>query len=194
MFKVMSAIRWLCVLAVVAAVAVIAGMWYFSPQASRVTMHDAVISDLTPMARLCALDIYEDVPIKAHIGKKHIFARATLNATITFDLEGVKPEMRGDTLFVTLPPERIDIYESTEPGAYVVIDTWTDGLFGSSNFTTAEENSIKAKVRDNFRAKAYAKGYVARARKEAVANLTSMLGGLTGKPVVVTDPTPEGNR
>ncbi|MBD5163229.1 MAG: hypothetical protein HDT09_00825, partial [Bacteroidales bacterium] len=69
---------------------------------------------------------------------------------------------------------------------------WCDSFFGSSNFTTDEENSIKAKVRDNYRRGIYQKGYVARARKEAVANLTSLLGGLTGKTVIVTDPSPEG--
>lgn len=33
---------------------------------------------------------------------------------------------------------------------------------------------------------------LSRARKEAVANLTSLLGGLTGKTVIVDDPSPEG--
>ncbi|MCI9285738.1 MAG: DUF4230 domain-containing protein [Muribaculaceae bacterium] len=190
--KVVNTLRWLTILAVVVLAGVAAAWWYFSPEANRFTMHEAKISDLKPMVRLCSMDIYEDVPIKGHIGPRHIFARAALNGTVTFDLEQLKSEERGDTLIVTLPPEIVEIYESTEPGAYKVIDTWNENFFGSNHFTTEEENTIKSKVRDNFRKKVYAKGYVKRARAEARQNLTDMLGGLTGKRVIVNDPTPEG--
>lgn len=183
-------------LSVIIAIIILAGAaaiwWAHSPKASHVTAHDSTITDISPMVRLCALDIYEDVPVKASIGTRHMFARTTLNSSITFDLENIDLREQGDTIFVTLPREIVEIHESTDPGSYLVIDTWNDRLFGSEHFTTSEENAIKSKVRDNFRRKIYRKGYVRRARAEAVDNLTSMLSGLTGKTVIVTDPTPEG--
>lgn len=91
-----------------------------------------------------------------------------------------------------LPREIVDIYESTDAGSYQVIDIWTDSFMGKPNITTAQENSIKSKVRDNYRKDIYRKGYVERARKDAAENLTSLLKGLTGKTVIVSDPTPQG--
>lgn len=92
-----------------------------------------------------------------------------------------------------LPPEKVEILESTDKDSYIVIDTWNDRFMGSGSFTTAEENKIKEKVKQNAIKSIYRKGYVKRARAEAAENLTAMLSALTSKPVVVTDPTPEGN-
>lgn len=177
---------------------IIGGIWVYrqyvsSPEAERVKMEDARIADIQEMVRLCSMDIIEDVPIKGQIGTKHIFAKTTLNGSITFDLEGLEAEGRGDSLFVTLPKEIVEIYESTEPGAYKVIDTWNTGLFGSSRFSTAEENAVKGKVKENFRNSLYRRGYVRQARAEAVENMTSLLSATTGKTVIVTDPTPDGS-
>ena len=188
----MKAIRTIIVLIILVAAGIVAYMWYTAPEASRVTMQEAKITDVSPMLRLCSVEIYDDVPVKGKIGDRHIFARVALKGSISFDLDNVEMTESGDTIRVTLPREIVDIYESTDEGAYQVIDTWCDSFFGSSNFTTAEENSIKSKVRDNYRKSIYKKGYVSRARKEAVANLTSLLGGLTGKTVIVDDPSPEG--
>lgn len=188
----MKAIRTIILLIVLVAAGFFAYKWYTAPEASHITMREAKISDVSPMLRLCSVEIYDDVPVKGSIGPRHIFAREALNGSISFDLENVEMIEQGDTLNLTLPREIVEIYESTAPGSYQVIDTWTDELFGSSNFTTAEENAIKAKVRDNYRKEIYRKGYVKRARKEAVDNLTAMLGGLTGKTVIVSDPSPTG--
>ncbi|MDE6716884.1 MAG: hypothetical protein K2J70_01715 [Muribaculaceae bacterium] len=89
-------------------------------------LEPAKIVDVRPMVRLCSVEIYEDVPIKANIGTRHIFARTTLNGTISFDLEQTRDEWRGDTLFVYLPPEIVEIRESTDRGSYKVIDTWNE--------------------------------------------------------------------
>lgn len=188
----MKAIRIIIVLVIIAVAGFVAYKWYTAPEATNITLQEAKITDVTPMLRLCSVEIYDEVPVKGDIDSRHLFARVALNGSISFDLDSVKMTESGDTLSVTLPREIVDIYESTDAGAYQVIDTWCDSFLGSSNFTTAEENSIKSKVRDNYRKEIYQKGYVARARKEAVANLTSLLGGLTGKTVIVTDPSPEG--
>ncbi|MDE7461229.1 MAG: DUF4230 domain-containing protein [Paramuribaculum sp.] len=188
----MKAIRTIIVLLILAAAGFVAYKWYTAPEATHITMQEAKITDVTPMLRLCSVEIYDDVPVKGSIGNRHLFARVALKGSISFDLDSVRMTESGDTISVTLPREIVDVYESTDAGAYQVIDMWCDSFFGSSNFTTAEENAIKSKVRDNYRKGIYQKGYVARARKEAVANLTSLLGGLTGKTVIVTDPSPEG--
>lgn len=181
-------------------IAIIAGAAYWAyqkytsaPEASHITMEEAKITDVTPMLRLCSVEIYDDVPVKGNIGSKHIFAKTTLNGSISFDLENIQTTESGDTLTIILPKEIVDVYESTDPGSYRVIDTWNDSFMGSSNFTNAEENSIKAKVRENYVKNIYKKGYVERARKEAVDNLTTLLTGLTGKTVIVNDPTPKGS-
>lgn len=191
--KTSSILRNITILASALLIGTIAAWWFLRPgEHQDKSMRRALISEITPMVRLCSLDIHEDMPVRGHVGPKHIFARVTVNGTITFDLENLEIDERGDTLLVTLPREIVEIYESTDPGSYKVIDTWNDEFLGSGIFTTAEENAIKAKVRDIFRRKVYAKGYVRRARAEAVTNLSSMLSGVTGRPVIVTDPTPEG--
>lgn len=171
----------------------VAYKWYTAEDASHITMQEAKITDVSPMLRLCAVEIYDDVPVKGSIGDRHLFARMALKGSITFDLDSVKMTESGDTISLTLPREIVDIYESTDANSYQVIDTWSDSFFGTSNFTTSEENSIKSKIRENYRKEIYRKGYVERARKEAVSNLTSLLTGLTGKTVIVNDPTPKGS-
>ncbi len=189
----MKALRIIIVLIVLAAGAALVVWWKKSPEVSRVTVQQAKIADVVPMLRLCSVEIYDEVPIKGTIGSRHIFARAALNGSISFDLENVELAESGDTLRLELPCEIVEVYESTAPGSYQVIDTWNDKFLGSSKFTTAEENAVKRKVLESYRRSIYRRGLVERARSEAVANLTSMLSGVTGKTVVVTDPTPRGS-
>lgn len=164
-----------------------------SRQSGDITIDGAMVKEVESMVRLCSMDIYEETPVKATIGNRHLFGRITLKGSITFDLERIALKMSGDTLRVQLPPEKVEILESTDKDSYIVIDTWNDRFMGSGSFTTAEENKIKEKVKQNAIKSIYRKGYVKRARAEAAENLTAMLSALTSKPVVVTDPTPEGN-
>lgn len=179
---------------IVLAVAGCGYWWWINKPAdvSNVEVEEAKITDISPMLRLCAVEIFDEVPIKGTIGTRHLVAKAALNGSISFDLDSIETVESNDSLFVTLPREIVEIFESTEPGSYKVIDTWNDSFFGSSNFTTAEENKIKADAREDYRRNIYEKGYVSRARAEATANLTGLLSSVTGKAVVVTDPSPEG--
>lgn len=179
-------------LIVVLAVCGIIAYFYFAPSKSRVTLHDATIKEVKDMARLCTVEIYEEVPVRGHVGQRHLVAREVLVGNISFDLEGLAMDASSDTIRVTLPREIVEIRESTEPGSYTVIDNWNDSFMGNANITTEEENKMKKLTLDSFVKAVYAKGYVKRARAEAVANLTSLLSSMTGKPVVVTDPSPEG--
>lgn len=183
----MKYIRIALLFVVLAAVVGVAMWWKQSPEYSRVRMEPAKIADITPMVRLCTVDFYEDIPIKANIGPRHFFGKMTLTGSIGFDLETMRQEMRGDTIVVWLPREAIDIEESTAPGSYRVIDTWNERLLGKSGFTTVEENEIKRKVIESYRKKLYASGAVAKARSEAVASLKPMIESVTRHPVVVID-------
>lgn len=177
---------------IVIAVSAFAAYLYFAPTKSRVRLHAATIEDVRAMARLCSVEIYEEVPVKGKVGSRHLVAREVLVGTISFDLDSLRLEESGDTVRLCLPREIVEVYESTEPGAYTVIDNWNDNFLGSSNITTAEENRMKELVRRQFVKSVYAKGYVRRARAEAVNNLRSLLSSLTGRPVIVTDPSPAG--
>ena len=187
-----KAIGFIIVIIILAAIGFGVYKWGLAPEASKVTMQEAKITDVSPMLRLCTVEIYDDVPVKGSFGKDHIFGRMTLKGSISFDLENVAMTETNDTLSLTLPREIVDIQESTDAGSYQVIDIWTDSFIGKPNITTAQENSIKSKVRDNYRKDIYRKGYIERARKEAAENLSSLLKGLTGKTVIVSDPTPQG--
>lgn len=192
LFKTVLILKLLLILVVAGAAA---GLFFWiknSENPDNVTMCNATVRDVQGMVNLCSMEIYEDVPIKAHIGKRHIFARQQLRGSISFDLEKLRIDTIGDTIRVVLPPEIIDVYESTEPDAYRVIDTWNESFLGSDKFTVAEENSIKAKAKQQWLRRQYAKGTVRRARKEAVINLRDMLSGIYKLPVIVSDPTPQG--
>lgn len=184
------------VVTAVAVVAVSMLVWLLIPsrKSDAVAMIPARISDIATMVSLSTVDIYEEQPINGRIGSKHLVARQTLTGSVSFDLDKLVVDTVGDTLRVILPPETVELYESTEPGSYVVIDTWNDRLLGSG-LTTREENAIKAKAMSMARKRIYAKGYVRRARAEAVANLAQLLRPLAAsRPVMIIDPTPAGNR
>ena len=186
--KVISAIKWTAIAAIVAVIGVL--VWKFTSfpdDDSNVRMQKAKVTDISPMLRLCAVEFIEDIPVKASKGPRHLFARETVRGSISFDLEKLRMEERGDTLVVALPPEIVEIYESTEPGSYEVIDTWNDRFLGSTNFTTAEENEIKRKVEHNFRNTICRQGYVKQAREEAMRNLGPLIEAATQRPVVVID-------
>lgn len=170
---------------VVAAVAWFVVRYTQSPEADRVRMHEASVSDVRAMARLCSVDIYEEIPVKGHIGKRHLFARMRIMGSISFDLDSLEMTERGDTLVVSLPEPIVEIREATDPDSYRVIDTWNEGLLGSSYFTTAEENEMKGRVLAGYRDALYRKGHVSRASSEAARNLADMLSGLTKRPVKV---------
>lgn len=180
------------ILAVLAVGGYFAYQWYDAPEVNRVKVEEGKITDVAPMLRLCSVEIYDEIPVKGQIGSRHLVAKASMKGSISFDLDSVQMTESADTLLLTLPREIVEVFESTEPDSYVVIDNWSDDLFGSGNFTTAEENSIKKRAKDTYRAGIYKRGLVKRARKEASDNLSAMLSAMTGKTVIVTDPQPEG--
>lgn len=183
----MKKIYALIIVALIVSLAALAVWWKMSPVADRVETQPAKISDLSTMVQLCTLDFYEDVPLKATKGPRHFMGKMTVTGSITFDLEKIRQSQRGDTLVVVLPPEIITVNESTDDGAYRVIDTWSDRFLGSSNFTAAEVNEIKRKTIESYRRKLYREGRVAEARRQARLNLASLLETATSRPALVLD-------
>lgn len=177
-----------------AVAAIAAAAWRLWPRSENEPrgMHAASVKEIRAVARLCSTDIYDEVPLRGSIGTKHMFARMLLQGSISFDLDKLQADVGADTVRVTLPPEIVELRESTAPEAYVVVDTWNTRLLGSSNLTAAEENAIKRKMLDHRIKHVYARGYVRRARAEAARNLAQMLRAVYGRPVKVIDPTPAG--
>lgn len=163
----------------------IAVYFFASPKVDNVTVHDAAIKNVQSLVRMQSMEIYDEVPVKGTIGSRHLVGRLRLRGNIGFDIDKIDGDFDADTVRITLPPEVIEVYESTDEGSYMVFDTWNDSFFGKSNFTTQEENSIKAKVKANWIKRLYANGTVERAREEAAENLKTMLEMTLRKPVFV---------
>lgn len=159
--------------------------WTTSPEADRVKLTPARVSEIKSMVELQTVEIYEELPLKGSIGKRHLVGRMAMEGTVGFNLEKLQVAERGDTIVVTLPPAKVTLRESTQPGAYQVIDTWSDDLMGSAQFSTAEENVMKRKLLEGAERGIYNKGYVASARANAERSVKRLLEASTGRPVVV---------
>ncbi|MDO4319540.1 MAG: hypothetical protein Q4C34_03090 [Bacteroidales bacterium] len=182
----------LVAVAVVACIAFWGYRWHVSSDADNVKIHNATVREIKDMVKLCSMEIYDEVPVKGSAGTRHLVARMRLRGMVNFDIDKIDTDLSADTIRLVLPPEEIEVLESTDDNAYMVIDTWNDKFLGSDNFTTAEENAMKAKVRDNWLRRVYLNGTVAKARAEARQNLLTMLAGIMRKPVIVTDSVPRG--
>lgn len=152
----------------------------------------AQIAEIKPMIELCSVELIRELPIRARVGHRHIFARMLVNGKISFDIDSLELSRRNDTLVVILPPEKITLYESTAPDSYKVFDTWRDSFWSSKQLNADEENEIKRKAIEQTKLALYNSGEVRRARKEATFNLASLLFTLFNHPVKVIDRTPNG--
>lgn len=196
MFKITKLI--LTATVVIAVVA--AGLYlYFSLSSPKNTIDvdKAKVSRVETMARLCAVDIYSEVPVLDTINDKVMFAIQKQKGSVSFDLEKLKVDADGDTVKITLPPEIVELYEATDKNSWEVIDTKAIGrmaMFRSDKFTIAEENAVKAKIKEKSTKLLYRNGTIERARAEGARNLQSLMEMVYDKPVRVTDPTPKGAR
>lgn len=161
-------------------------------------LRPARIKAIREMVELCSAEIHEEIPVKDSINGKWIVARQTIHGKISFDLDSLRIEERGDTTFVSLPPEKIEILEGAAPGDYEVLDSWNsrNPVFGGQ-LTAGEENIVKTRWQGKAVRRIYEKGYVRKARENAVATLSALfrdMKGPSGKggPVIITDPTPGG--
>lgn len=153
--------------------------------------------DVKEMARLCSMEIYNEVSVLDTVNYKVIFAVQKQSGSITFDMENLKIDDSGDTVRIVLPREIVEVYEANEKNAWEVIDTKAIGpmaFLRSNKLTSAEENRVKSKLKTKAIKRLYANGTILQARKDAKEYLTRLMEGIYRKPVIVTDPTPNGTR
>lgn len=154
--------------------------------------YQAKIAQLTEMADLCTVEIYAEVPVKGRIGKRHFFATQIQQGYISFPVDSIGIEEKGDTAVIYLPKERVEMLESTDSGSFRIIDTWSDGFLQSGHFSADEENRIKLKGKELAIKRLYSDGTVRRARREGKQRLGEMLAALWHRPVMVIDTIPTG--
>lgn len=165
-----------------------------SPKKS-IDVSQGKINKVETMAQLCAIEIYSEVPVLDTVNNKVMFAVQKQKGSVSFDLDNMEMDTKGDTVKIKLSPEIVDLYEATEDNSWEVIDTKAIGamsLLRSDKFTDDEENAIKAKIKQNSKKLLYHNGTIERARREGANNLQMLMEKVYQKPVKVVDPTPKG--
>ena len=151
--------------------------------------------EIKEMARLCTMEIYNEVPVLDTVNSKVMFAVQKQSGSISFDMDHLEIDDKGDTVRIVLPREIVELNESTDKDSWQVIDTKAIGpmaMLRSDKFTITEENRVKAKIKAKSIRRLYGNGTVHKARADAVENLQRLMKGIYRKPVIVTDPTPDG--
>ena len=162
-------------------------LWRSSTESTNMAISETKLSEIKDMLKLCTMEVRDDVAIKDSINGKWIFAKATVNGYIRFDLEKLDYQVKNDSVVIILPPEEIEIYESSANNSYEVIDTWNASMLDLRRMTAAEETAIKKRMARKYKASFYDKGYVKRARASAVETLSRLLSIIDPK-IMVIDP------
>lgn len=189
-------IKNLIILGAIVVVAIVLFFWLGAPKKS-IEIGKGQISDITTMAQLCTIDLYNEVPVLDTINDKVLFAIQKQRGSVSFDIENMQVNTDGDTVKIVLSPEIVEINEATEDNSWQVIDSKSLSLNGynplaSDKLTDEEENQLKAKIKANSKKILYHNGTIERARAEGVKNLQTLMTKIYRKPVVVSDPTPKG--
>lgn len=162
---------------------------------SSVTTLSAKVDEIRQAVQLSTLDITTEEIVKDSINNKGVVLRIKANVFIRFDFENIPMLEKGDTLYIQLPRESIDIYESSRDG-YQVLDVWLLSLPNEPvpvPLSSAEENTVKQKARKHIENQMYEKGYVKRARENAVHSLTALFSRFKDH-IVIIDYYPDGWR
>lgn len=155
----------------------------------------ARVGEIQQMVKLSTLEIMTDEIFKDTVQIKGVVSRVRAHVYISFDIENLPMTERGDTLFVQLPREIIEVREATENG-YQVLDVWNVQMPDEpvpTPLSTAEENILKRRLRRRITAQAYERGYVRRARENALRSLSALFAGFR-EHVVIIDRYPDGWR
>lgn len=179
--------------AAISIIAVIAVCRLFAPKGNNIEVSKGKIKNVESLVQLCTVDFYYEVPVKDTVNFKMLFGIQKQQGSISFDIDRLEIDAQGDTVRIVLPPEIIEIRESTEKDSWQVIDTKGLTILTRDKLTDEEENLIKSHIRQKSIRRLYQNGTVRRARAEAVSNLSSLMEKIYRKPVVVIDPTPSGS-
>lgn len=195
--KIIFKFRLILTAIVIAAISVVFLYFLLRPKDDKenILIDEAKIVDLRPIAELCSMEIYRETVVSDTINHKAIYGIQKQQGSITFDIEGLPSDVKvalssrdslaKDTLRLRLPKERVNVFESTAPDSWKVVDTKSLRLFSTSVMTPEEENIAKRRAIERTRRSLYRDGTVARARKEAAITLRDFAEKLTGRPVVI---------
>ena len=185
-FRIFGTGRMLVVLIIVILAAAVVLLWPSgadtAPMTKR-TITEARVKQIREMVRLQSLEIYEETSMRDTVNGKGIFATVRLTGTVSYDLEKLHIDSIGrDSIRITLPPEKVELLESTEPGSYRVVDVWDarHPLLPAS-LSASEENTAKTRLVARKQRLAYDRGYVREARagaRETLQKLFSTFPGL----------------
>lgn len=182
--------KYVIILLAVSAIAIAAYIWLDHSGKEEIIIDKGRISDVKTMVQLCAMEIYNEVPILDTINNKVIIAVQKQVGTISFDIDNIDVDYEGDTVWFSLPREIVNIREATEENSWQVIDTKNIGFLGqikNDRLSIREENAVKAKAKRNAERILYENGTIRRARTEASVTLKSLMEKIYRKPVIVVD-------
>lgn len=153
----------------------------------------AKIEEIREAVKLSTLDITTEEVFKDTVNIKGVVSRARARVYIHFDIEELPITELGDTLVIQLPPEIIDVYESTS-GGFQVLDVWNLQFPDEpvdTPLSNTEENIIKRKIKQRIADQMYEKGYVKRARENAIHSLAILFSKFRDN-VIIVDNHPDG--
>ena len=192
MKKLYYLIKVLVIVAVVAVIGYVVKVYVLDDHYDNFEISPASIKKVTGMVKLSTLEIHDEAILKDSINSKWLVARESVDGAVTINLEHVTIEEQGDTTLVILPAEQVEVYESNDPNAYEIIDTYdVASTFIDREMTADEENQLKRAYKARIIAGIYERGLVRRARANAVQTLSDLYKSLN-LPVKVVDLTPEG--
>lgn len=155
----------------------------------------AKIEEIKQVVELSSLEVLTEEIFKDTINNKVAVSRVKARVQINFDIDHLPMKEQEDTLIVMLPKEIIKLYESSDDG-YQLLDVWylsfpEDPI--AVNLTTDEENEMKSRIKQQISAQMYEKGYVTRARQNAMNSLLKLFSGFRDN-ILIIDPFPEGRK
>lgn len=177
-------------------IAILAIFVYNRYRANNRDNFEAKIGEIKTMVRLSSLEVRDEMVITDTINNKVLAAIVKIKGSIGFDVEQLYTRKAGDTLIIQLPPEIIEAYESDQNKGYEIVDLYTvhtlNEMMGvETPLTSQEENAIKAKIPGLFAKKMYEKGYIRRARTNALETLAKLFSLFQDKTIII-DNYPDG--
>lgn len=180
----------LIVIAIIAVAASLYGVFIF-PHNS-IDVSKGKINKVETMVELCSIDFYNEIPIKDTIANWEFFAKQKQRGSILFDIENLNLSNEGDTLKIVLPPEIVEIMESTDDDSWVSYDSKDLRTGRWAKASTELWSQVKKNALEHSKARLYEDGTIERARAEGALNLQELMEKVYRKPVLVTDPYPKG--
>lgn len=150
-------------------------------------------TELRQMVRLSSMKIYKEADLKAQVDGINVFAIGTYNIFIDFNVEAMKVQTHGDTLYAELPPETVRVLEVQGKG-FRVVDSWSNNILKRISGTTLsaqQENQLRQQLAGRLLGEMYSQGIVKRARANALHTLTELFSLVPGT-VIIIDPSPDG--